>query len=120
MHFIKRVVSGIICVSILCSCVSTTTLKSTQPGTKIFADGHYLGEGSVSYSDKKVSGSDTVIELKKEGFADKTVTINRSGQVNVGAIVGGILLAPTLFGLLFFLWSTDYKPYYVFDMEKAN
>ena len=77
-------------------------------------------EESVSYSDKKIVGSSTVIEVKKEGYKDKVASISRNGHLNAGALVGGILLAPTVVGLLFFLWVMDYNPYYVFDLEQND
>lgn len=115
--YFKTPITGILLASLLTGCTSTTTIKSTSPHAKIYADGRYLGEGSVSYSDTKVVGSKTVIEIKKDGFQDKAATITRSGQINVGALVGGILLAPTVVGLLFFLWVADYDNYYAFDLE---
>lgn len=117
IEHVKFCISGILLIALLTGCASTTTIKSTSPNAKIYADGKFLGEGSVAYSDKKVIGSHTVIEIKKDGFKDKFATISRSEQLNVGALVGGILLAPTVVGLLFFLWVTDYDNYYVFDLE---
>ena len=117
MKFFSAALASILLISFLTSCVSTTTLKSTPAGAKFYADGHYLGEGSVTYSDKKIVGSTTLIEIKKEGYKEKTVAIARNGQVNVGALIGGILLAPTFFGLAFFFWVMDYNSYYVFDLE---
>jgi hypothetical protein len=120
MKLMKIAVASLLLISFLAACASTTMLKSTPAGAKFYADGHYLGEGSVSYTDKKIVGSTTVIEVKKEGFKDKVASISRSAQLNAGALVGGILLSPTVLGLLFFLWVMDYSPYYVFDLEPNN
>ncbi|MCA9506861.1 MAG: hypothetical protein KC505_00385 [Myxococcales bacterium] len=100
-------------------CASATILKA-ETGAKIYVDGRYVGEESAFYSDKKVIGSFTVVEVKKPGFKDKVAIINRSGEINTPALVGGILLAPTVVGLLFFLWVMDYRPYYVFDLEPES
>lgn len=100
---------------IFTACTSTTVLKASSPHAKIYADGKFLGEGQVVYSDKKIAGSKTVVEVKRAGFKDEIATISRSGSINAGALVGGILLAPTFFGLLFFLWVTDYDNYYAFE-----
>jgi hypothetical protein len=117
MKTIKAIVAAILTVCLLSACTSTTVLKTNNPKAKIYADGKYIGEGQASYSDKKVVGSRTVIELKAEGHQDYVTTISRSGQVNPGALVGGILLAPTFFGLLFFLWVMDYNDYYSFEVQ---
>lgn len=120
MKYVKKAIAALSLMTFLTACASTTTLKSTPAGAKFYANGHYLGEGPVTYSDTKPVGSKTVIEIKKEGYADKTAILSRTEQVNVGALVGGILLAPTVVGLLFFLWVCDYNPYYVFDLEQVN
>ena len=120
MKYIQMVLIAILSLSMMSACVSTTVLKSSPPGAKFYADGHYLGEGPVTYSDKKTSLSQTLIEIKKEGYADKTVILKRNEELNVGALVGGILLAPTVVGLLFFLWITDYSPAHSYDLEKAK
>lgn len=103
---------------VLASCTSTTVLKASS-GSKIYADGKFLGEGQVVYADKKIAGSTTVVEIKKEGFKDEITKISRTGSINTGALVGGILLSPTIFGLLFFLWVVDYDSYYAFEQSKA-
>lgn len=117
MSCLKKLISSILIVTIFTSCASSTVIKSSVSSAKIYADGNFIGEGSGYYSDRKITGSTTVIEIKKEGYKDKVAQISRSGQLNVGALVGGILLAPSLVGLLFFLWITDYKDYYAFDLE---
>lgn len=117
MIAIKIGLLSLLSMSFLLSCSSTTIIKATSSGAKFYADGHYLGEDLVSYTDKKIVGSSTVIEIKKEGFKDKIASISRSGQLNPAALVGGILLSPTVVGLLFFLWVVDYNPYYVFELE---
>lgn len=117
MRKVSKIIASSLSIMLISACTSTTMLKSTPSGAKFYANGQYLGEGPVSYSDKKPVGSTTVIEVKKPGFQDKTLTISRSEELNVGALVGGILLSPTLIGLLFFVWIMDYKPYHVVDLE---
>lgn len=101
-------------------CASTTLIRTKQTGVKVYADGRYLGEGPVVYSDAKIVGSTTWIELKKEGHADQIVTIQRNAQLNPGALIGGILLAPTVVGLAFFLWVLDYQSMYIFDLNDTT
>lgn len=110
----KNVIVSLCLILTLFSCASTTIIRS--PGARIYADGAFIGEDVASYSDKKIAGSQTLIEVKKDG-QNKAFTINRSGQLNVGALVGGVLLAPTFVGLLFFLWITDYNSHYNLELD---
>jgi len=120
MRYLKLGLMAFLSLGLLVSCASTTTLKSNVSGAKFYADGQFIGEGAVVYSDKKIVGSSTVIEVKKDGYKDKSAVISRSNGVNVGALVGGILFAPTIVGLLFFLWVTDYSPYHAFELEPVG
>jgi hypothetical protein len=120
MQYLKKALAALSLMTLLSACASITTLKSTPEGAKFYANGQYLGEGSVTYSDTKPVGAQTIIEIKKKGYANKTAVLSRTEQVNVGALVAGILLAPTVVGLLFFLWVCDYSPYHVFDLEPAS
>jgi len=98
-------------------CVSTTLIRTNPKGAKVYADGEYLGKSPVQYSSTKIAGSTTMLEFKKEGYETLYSVITRSGQANVGAIVGGVLTAWTFVGLTFFFWTTDYQPGYSFELE---
>ena len=92
-------------------CVSSTTIRSTPQGAKLYADGEYLGKTPYIYEDKKFVGSVTTLELKKEGHKTEHFTITRDRKINVPALVGGI------FVLVPFLWVMDYKPSYTYELE---
>ena len=105
----------------LLSCASTTHIRAINPKTsetdknvKIYVDGQYKGRGSVNYSDTKIVASITNIDLKKEGCRTNKYSMSRSEKVNVGALIGGILLFPI------WLWVMEYNPSrdYEFECDK--
>lgn len=60
--------SSLVCLSALFAlmgCVSSTTIRTTPQGAKLYVDGEYLGKTPYTYSDKKFVGSVTTLELKK-------------------------------------------------------
>ena len=112
-----RKFSSLVCLSAvfaLMGCVSSTTIRTTPEGAKLYADGEYLGKTPYTYEDKKFVGSATALELKKEGHKTEYFTITRDRKINVPAPIGGI------FVLVPFLWVMDYKPSYNFEMEPES
>lgn len=97
--------------AILTSCSSTTLIKTEQQGIKVYADGSFLGNSPVPYSDTKIVGSSTTITLKKAGCADQTYMISRNEDFSVGACIGGALV------LVPFLWIMGYKAERTFPFE---
>lgn len=95
---------------VLSGCASTTIIRAPA-GTKIEIDGRDVGVAPYTYSDTKIVGSSTMVTLKKDGYVTKNVTIGRNSNVNVGALIGGILVGVP------FLWVMDYAPQYEFSLE---
>ena len=94
---------------IMSACASTTMIRVTDPGVKIYVDGEYRGIGSVSHTDKKVVGSTTSVRLEKTGCQPVTNTFSRNEEFSVGACIGGALV------LVPFLWVMDYKAERTFE-----
>jgi hypothetical protein len=84
-------------------CSSTTTIRSSDPTAKIYVDGEYRGMGEVVHTDQKIVGSTTSVRLQKDGCRPQHFTINKSEQVDVGAVIGGLLVWVP------FLWTMEYK-----------
>ena len=59
-------------------------------------------------------GSTTPIILKKQGYQDLNVVLQRTEQADVGAIIGGI------FVLVPFLWVCDYNPMHNYTLQAAT
>lgn len=114
MRFLEQLTAIVLSGAVLSSCASTTLIRSETPDVKVYADGNYLGKAPVSYTDTKIIGSTTTFMLKKDGCQERTYTISRSEEFQVGPCVGGVLV------LVPFLWVMGYKPERTFsyDCEK--
>jgi hypothetical protein len=97
--------------TLLASCVSGTQIQSTPAGAILYADGERVGETPCRYADTKVMFSQTVLVLKKEGYKDYSVWLERDERADVGAIVAG------LFVWVPFLWAMRYKAEHHYELE---
>lgn len=100
----------------LASCSSTTVIKTSDPEAQIYIDGSPRGKGTVTYTDKKIIGSTTMVRIKKEGCPEQNFVITKSEAFQVGACIGGVLV------LIPFLWIMGYNPehYYEVPCEKEG
>jgi len=91
-------------------CASSTLIQSYPSGAKIYIEGEYAGRTPFWYTDTKVMGSITNIDLIKEGYEPLYTSIVRSERLDVGAIICGFYLwAP-------FLWSLRYNPTHSYEL----
>lgn len=104
-------ISSLLVLSILVvSCSSTTIIQSTPPGANVYINQSKVGYTPYSYTDSKIAGSTTFIQLKKEGYEDFNISLKRNERADVGAIIGGI------FVLVPFLWTTQYNPIHSYEL----
>ncbi len=96
------------------ACSSTTKINSLPEGAKVYVDGEYMGQTPYSLTDKKPAWGTTQIKLKKDGYKDFNVTVQKGEEFSTGACIGGVLL------LFPFAWIMEYKPYREFEMEKSE
>jgi hypothetical protein len=82
-------IGAIFCILLHIGCASTTLINSVPEGAKVTIDGEYAGTTPYSYTDSKILGSPTIIELKKDGYKTKSVTIQKTDKPKIGAIIGG-------------------------------
>lgn len=80
----------------------------------MYLNGEKVGVTPHTHSDTRIVGARTTVTLKKEGYQDFTATFSRDEQVNVGAIIGGVLV------LFPFLWTMDYKPMHNYELTLAK
>jgi len=95
-------------------CTSTTLIQSTPSGADVYIDNQKMGVTPYTYSDQKIVGSSTPILLKKAGYKDLNVMLQRTEQADVGAIIGGCLV------LVPFLWVCDYNPMHNYSLESGT
>ena len=93
------------------ACSSSTVIRSSDPESRIYVNGEYMGTGHAVYTDQKVAFSKSDVEIRKDGCAAENYSFRRSEEADVGAIVGGLLLTVP------FLWVTEYKPHHGYDFE---
>ncbi|HRZ43193.1 MAG TPA: PEGA domain-containing protein [Bacteroidales bacterium] len=96
------------------SCASTTLINSIPSGAKVYIDGEPAGTTPLAYSDQKIVGSSTEVKLKKEGYEDHNVIITRDEEVDVGALIAGILFYVP------FLWVMKYKPSHTYELTPVR
>ena len=114
---IVKFLTTVFLVISLVSCASTTTIKaidqsgSVDKDVKIYMDGTYQGKGEVLYSDTKIVGSTTTVNLKKEGCRSSSHSLSRTEQLQVGALIAGIFVWVPL------LWIMGYNPMHSYEFE---
>lgn len=109
--FLKFTLIVIVFGILMTSCGSTTLIRSIPEGAKIYVDGEPVGVTPYEHYDTKIVGSNTQIRLIMDGYEDINTRITRDEEVDVGALIGGILLPP-----IPLLWVMKYKPQHTFEM----
>ena len=92
------------------SCASSTLIQSYPTGAKVYINGEPCGVTPYWHTDSKITGSITNVDLVKEGYEPLYSSFSKTEQVNVGAIIGGIIIWPI------FLWTMEYKPTHNYDL----
>jgi hypothetical protein len=93
------------------SCASTTVIQSRPSGARIYLDGQPAGVTPYTMSDTKIVGSTTMVRLEYPGYEPTTGFISRNEEVDVLALIGGLLVLVPL------LWLMDYRPLHVFELR---
>ncbi len=92
------------------SCASSTNIFTEPKGADVYLNGIRVGKTPYTMTDTKIVGSITQLTLKKEGYEDMNVTIARNEELDVGALIGGILV------LIPFLWIQKYSPVHQYTL----
>ena len=108
--FYMKLIAVLFIVVGLSGCVSSTLIQSYPPGAKVYINGEPKGVTPYLYSDSKILGSITNVDLIKEGYEPLYTSIERNEQVDVGAIIGGFLCGVP------FLWTLQYNPTHNYEL----
>lgn len=108
--------SALILSILISSCTSGTRINSQPEGALVKINGQTVGTTPYYYEDSKISFSRTYVTLEKEGYEDFYVVLRKDEEVDVGAVVGGII-----FGGWPFIWTFGYMPdhYYVLTPQES-
>lgn len=98
----------------LASCVSTTIIQSNPSGAKVYLNGEPAGVTPYTHQDTKLVGSTTILKLEKEGYVPFNSAFTRNEEVDLGAVIGGVLVWVP------FLWTMKYKPTHTYDLIPLN
>lgn len=92
-------------------CASTTVIKSSPGGAKVYLDGKSVGNTPYTYTDKKIIGTTHLFKLEKDGFAPLYGSFSRNAKWNKTAvIIGCISIVP-------FLWVKEYPADSIYDLR---
>lgn len=99
---------------LIAGCSSTTVIHTKPEGARLYMDGVYVGNTPYKYTDMKIVGSKTPLELKMDGYQTIETHLSKSEKPDVGAIVGGI------FFTFPFLWTMEYQPEHIYELEPVS
>ncbi|MEI8085963.1 MAG: PEGA domain-containing protein [Paludibacter sp.] len=110
LQFLSCILAGSI---LLASCSSSTMIISNPNKAKVYLDGEFVGETPYNHTDSKIVGSSMVVKIEKEGYVPLISTITKDEEINVGAIIGGLIVAVP------FLWTMQYKATHSYELQQA-
>ena len=104
----------ILCVAaagLVAGCASSTVIQTQPPGAQVLMNGVVVGNTPYTMTDTKIVGSTTMMRLQYPGYQPADVMISRNEQVDVLALIGGVLL------LVPFLWVMGYQPMHMYQLQ---
>ena len=93
------------------SCASSTLIQSYPSGARVYVNGQERGLTPYWHTDHKMIGAVTNIDILKDGYEPLYTYIERTEQVNAGAIIGGLFCWPLL------AWSMQYDQTHNFELK---
>src|ERR1700690_2801882 len=105
---------GAITLCAFTGCASSTVLQTQPPGARVSINGMVVGNTPYTMTDTKIVASSTPVHFEYPGYQPLDVTISRSEQLDVLALIGGIVL------LVPFLWVMDYQPNHTYTLQPAG
>lgn len=110
----KQFISLSLLGALLAGCTSTTVIKSSPQGAKVYLDNVYKGTTPYTQKDSKIVGAKTPLRLTMDGYQPLETHLTKDEKTNVGAIVGGC------FVLFPFLWTQGYDPEHMYELTPIS
>lgn len=109
----KKTLIAVLCLFLFtfASCSSSTRIMSNPSGAQVYVGGNYMGNTPLVHTDKKIAGSSSSLRIEKEGYEPILGSIQKNGDVNVGALIAGIFFLIPLF------WVVGYPDGYQFELQ---
>ena len=95
----------------LSACSSSTSIRVSDPDTRIYVNGEYFGTGKAYYTDRKPAFTRQEVTLRKTGCEAQTHSFRRNERPDFGAIVSAYYLALPI------LWMTQYKHRHAYEFD---
>lgn len=108
----QKVITSLLAITLLLSsCASSTLIQSYPSGARVYINGQEKGLTPYWHSDRKMIGAVTNIDILKDGYEPLYTYIERTEQVNAGAVIGGLFCWPLL------AWSLQYDQTHNFELK---
>lgn len=105
----KNLLSLLLVMSVA-GCASSTVIHSVPEGASLYLNGEKVGTTPYIHTDRKMSGTYSMITLKKDNHQEFKAALARNEEVNYWAVFSGVVLVAPLF------WVMDYKPVHTYEL----
>jgi len=108
-HLLRAVAAATVLV-LASACASSTVIRSTPSGAKLYLNEELAGQTPYTMTDTKIIGTITNLRLKADGYQEFQTSLSRTEEFQVGPCIGGA------FVLVPWLWIMGYKPEHHYEL----
>ena len=85
-------------------------IHTLPEGARVYMNDEFRGITPYKHTDSAISWTKTEIMFKKDGYQDFYTTLNKNEDVDVGAVIGGVLFCFP------FIWTMGYNPSHTYEL----